>query len=46
MSTSRITEGGKSQFKVTIMEISVCFGWAVNPYILDFRFCLAVVTVL
>jgi len=26
------------------MVISVCFIWALDPYILNFRFCLTVVT--
>ena len=26
---------------VTIVEIGVCFSWALDPYIIHFKFCLA-----
>jgi len=26
------------------MVISVCFSWTLDPYIINFRFCLAVVS--
>jgi len=26
------------------MAIIVCFSWALDPYIMNFRFCLAVVS--
>jgi len=31
MLTSKITEGENQKFRVTIMEISVCFSWAPDP---------------
>jgi len=26
------------------MEMSVCFSWALDPFVINFRFCLAVVS--
>jgi len=31
----------KPEFWVTIMVISVCFSWALDPHIINFKFCLA-----
>jgi len=31
MLTSRITEGENRNWYVTIIEISVCFSWALDP---------------
>jgi len=43
MLTSRNTEGKKAQFQVTIMEISVCFSWALDPYIFTLDNCNSII---
>jgi len=45
MLTSRITEGENRNWYVTIMEISVCFSWALGPNSTYFNFALAFETV-
>jgi len=45
MITSRIAEGQNHKLLVTVMEISVCFSWALDTYIFTLNFvCLLILT--
>jgi len=33
----------KTSTEGSVMEMSVCFSWALDPYIIIFRFCMVVV---
>jgi len=41
MMTSRITEGENRNFKITIMEMSICLSRALYPHIINFIYFLA-----